>query len=198
MIAKSVRISHGCFELNGRVYSLEKNNNGHHLHGGNSGFSHRPWSGRVLSQEPPSIELTLESRDGDQGYPGNLSVSVTYTCHDQELVIEYSATTTKDTIVNLTNHSYFSLSDSDDDLTLTTTATCKLELLDQIPTGRLLKHQPSFLIDKHYDDYLIFTDKQQQQVTVSSKSTGITLEMTTTEPGFQLYTAVTCLIQANL
>lgn len=102
------RIGEARFSLDGKEYCLAKNDGPNTLHGGNRGFDKYPWSAREAG--PQSLELSMLSPDGDEGYPGALSVTVTYTLSDQnELRIEYSATTDKPTVVNLTNHSYFNL-----------------------------------------------------------------------------------------
>ncbi len=105
------RIAQGKFSLNGRTYSLARNNGPNHLHGGVKGFDKVVWqAGEISSAEGPAVELRYLSKDGEEGYPGNLSVRVVYTLTDQnELKIDYQATTDQDTVVNLTNHSYFNL-----------------------------------------------------------------------------------------
>jgi aldose 1-epimerase len=105
------RIAHGRFTLDGVEYQLPKNNGENSLHGGLKGFDKVLWAATGVGSEQPSLELTYLSKDGEQGYPGNLSVSVRYTLtSNNELRIEYAARTEKDTILNLTNHSYFNLS----------------------------------------------------------------------------------------
>ena len=102
------RIGKGKFSLNGTEYTLAKNNGENHLHGGLRGFDKVIWKAKEAPGQ--SLELSYLSKDGEEGYPGNLSTTVTYTLTDNnELKIEYSATTDKDTVVNLTNHSYFNL-----------------------------------------------------------------------------------------
>jgi aldose 1-epimerase len=104
------RIAKGRFELDGQTYQIPINNPPNALHGGPVGFDKLVWKARVISSSPASIELTLRSPDGDQGFPGNLDVSVTFTVPDRnELQMSYQATTDKPTIVNLTNHTYFNL-----------------------------------------------------------------------------------------
>ncbi|MBI4877014.1 MAG: galactose mutarotase [Acidobacteria bacterium] len=105
------RIAKGRFQLNGVEYKLAVNNGENHLHGGLAGFDKAVWKVRdVSTPEAASLELTYVSKDGEEGYPGNLSVAVTYTLTDaNELRIDYSAATDKDTVLNLTNHSYFNL-----------------------------------------------------------------------------------------
>src|SRR5439155_5510347 len=87
---------------------LAQNNGENHLHGGIRGFDKVVW--KAKSSSPQSLELTYLSKDGEEGYPGNLTATVTYTLTDNnELKLDYNASTDKDTILNLTNHSYFNL-----------------------------------------------------------------------------------------
>ena len=102
------RIAKGKFKLEGKVYTLATNNGANHLHGGLKGFGAEVWDAKQLSDS--SLELKYFSRDGEEGYPGNLQVTVTYTLTgDNELAIDYLATTDKATVLNLTNHAYFNL-----------------------------------------------------------------------------------------
>jgi aldose 1-epimerase len=104
------RIAHGKFTLDGKTYTLAQNNGENSLHGGTNGFNKMVWTARDVTKDDPSLELTYVSKDGEEGYPGDLSVRVVYTLTAQdELKIEYSANTDKDTVLNLTNHSYFNL-----------------------------------------------------------------------------------------
>lgn len=102
------RISGASFELDGKTYSLAANDGGNSLHGGSVGFDQKIWDAEIIGG---GVRLTLTSPDGDEGYPGELSVSVTYTLSDEGTVgILYEARTDRSTIVNLTNHAYFNLS----------------------------------------------------------------------------------------
>ena len=102
------RIAKGNFELDGTSYQLPINNNENHLHGGPEGFHNQVWE--VVSVDDNSIVMTYLSKDGEMGYPGNLSVEVTYAINDKnELLIAYKATTDKATPINLTNHAFFNL-----------------------------------------------------------------------------------------
>src|ERR1700685_2674749 len=109
------RIARGRFELNHTEYKLATNNGVNHIHGGIKGFNKAVWHAKdVSAKDGQALELTYLSKDGEEGYPGNLSVKVVYTLTGQNVLrIEYSATTDKDTVVNLTNHSYFNLAGQD-------------------------------------------------------------------------------------
>ena len=100
------RIAKGRFSLDGKQYSVPINNPPNSLHGGPHGFNNVVWKGKEI---PNGVELTYLSKDGEAGYPGNLTATVRYTLEHSALRIDYSATTDKDTVVNLTNHSYFNL-----------------------------------------------------------------------------------------
>ncbi|MGD0497408.1 MAG: aldose epimerase family protein [Bryobacteraceae bacterium] len=103
------RIGNGRFTLNGVERTLARNNGESSLHGGNKGFDQAVWRAREVSGEKPALELTYLSKDGEEGYPGNLAVRVLYTLEDNGLRIDYSATTDRDTVLNLSSHSYFNL-----------------------------------------------------------------------------------------
>lgn len=106
------RIANGLFELDGREIQLDVGSGPHSSHGGPIGFARRNWLGRPdLIDEGPGVVLTLVSADGDQGFPGQLTISVTYRLtHDDRLIIDYLALTDGATVLNPTNHSYFNLS----------------------------------------------------------------------------------------
>ncbi|ORZ02524.1 aldose 1-epimerase [Syncephalastrum racemosum] len=104
------RIGEGKFSVDGKEYQLATNNGPNALHGGLEGFDKKLWDVKIVSQDPPTVELDLVSSAGDQGYPGTLHTTVVYTVrNDDSLEIQYRATTTADTVVNLTNHNYFNL-----------------------------------------------------------------------------------------
>src|ERR1700691_6011953 len=131
------RIAHGSFTLDGNKYSLPKNNGANTLHGGPHGFNNVIWKAKLVAD---GVELTYVSKDGEAGFPGNLTAVVRYTLVKGDLRIEYSATTDKDTVVNLTNHSYFNLAGQGDilDYKLTLHAS-RFTPVDAglIPTGEL-------------------------------------------------------------
>lgn len=106
------RIAHSRFTLDGTVYQLTANRGVHHIHGGKKGFDQVIWQGEALpvGAQASSVRFRYRSRDGEEGYPGNLDVAVVYTLNDDnELRLDYTATTDKATPVNLTNHAYFNL-----------------------------------------------------------------------------------------
>jgi aldose 1-epimerase len=100
------RIAHGRFTLDGKTYQIPLNDGPNALHGGPDGFASRNWTGKEIAT---GVEFTLVSPDGDQGFPGTLTAHVRYTLQDNKVAIEYSATTDKPTVINLTNHTYFNL-----------------------------------------------------------------------------------------
>jgi aldose 1-epimerase len=100
------RIALGKFSIDGHQYQVPVNNNANSLHGGTVGFDKLVWQARQITD---GVEMTLVSKDGDQGYPGTLTVHVRYTVHHNALRIDYTMSTDKATVVNLTNHSYFNL-----------------------------------------------------------------------------------------
>ncbi|MGN0242861.1 MAG: aldose epimerase family protein [Lachnospiraceae bacterium] len=105
------RIEKGQFELNGKTYQLYLNDGNNHLHGGRIGYDKRFWN---VTEKDGALELTLHSPDGEEGYPGNLDITVVYTFDDNNVLgMEYTATTDADTVCNLTNHSYFNLNGHD-------------------------------------------------------------------------------------
>ncbi len=110
------RIGHATFKLDGKTYHVPKNDGDNSLHGGTQGFNSRLWTAKEV---PGGLELTYVSKDGEEGYPGTLTAKVTYSLTDDNgLKIDYSATTDKDTVVNLTNHSYFNLAGQGEGLIL--------------------------------------------------------------------------------
>lgn len=100
------RIAKGQFTLEGKPHQITVNDHGNMLHGGVVGFDQKVWTGKEI---PDGVEMSLVSPDGDQGFPGELTAHVRYTLHGDSLHIDYTATTTKPTVTNLTNHSYFNL-----------------------------------------------------------------------------------------
>ncbi|HKJ66716.1 MAG TPA: aldose epimerase family protein [bacterium] len=212
------RIADGQFELNGQVYTLAQNNGENHLHGGIKGFDDVLWNAEpVESQEGPALQLSYLSEDGEEGYPGNLDVTVVYTLTNGNAVrIEYSATTDAPSVVNLTNHSYFNLAgEGNGDVLehrLMINADRILEVHpDLIPTGdsisvagtpmdftspmeigaRINADYPPLEYGNGYDHCWVINRESGElalAARVTEPSTGRVMEVYTTEPGVQFYT----------
>jgi aldose 1-epimerase len=206
------RIGGAQFTLNHNEYKLNPNDGKNTLHGGLKGFDKVVWDATVPSDSVPSIELNYTSKDGEEGFPGNLKVMVKYTLTDDAgLKIEYNAETDKPTPINLTNHSYFNLSGSVKNSILDETLWIdadKYTPVDStlIPTGEIksVKGTPfDFTSSKKmgrdidsvkggYDiNYVLNrTDSTslQKVAEVSDSISGRTMEVYTTQPGLQFYT----------
>ena len=204
------RIANGRFSLNGVDYQLGQNNGVNHLHGGFKGFDKRVWN---ATEEAQALRLSYDSKDGEENYPGNVRAEVSYSLSDDELRLDYRATTDADTIVNLTNHSYFNLKGEgtilDHGLTLNAdsfTAVSK----DLIPTGeiRSVAMTPMDFRNEErigarigegydqlgftggYDHNFVLNDWDGSLRTAArlyEPVTGRVLEILTTEPGIQFY-----------
>jgi len=208
------RIAHGKFALDGKEYTLPKNNGDNTLHGGPGGFHSRMWTGKVISD---GVELKYLSKDGEEGFPGNLSVTVRYTLKGDDLKIEYSANTDKPTVLNLTNHSYFNLSGQGHGTILTEQLklnASRFTPVDSglIPTGQLksVAGTPFDFLKIHAVGESINADDEQirlghgydhnfvidsggkeltQAAEVYDPASGRVLEVLTTEPAVQFYTS---------
>ncbi|SPF41953.1 Aldose 1-epimerase [Candidatus Sulfopaludibacter sp. SbA4] len=206
------RIAHGAFTLDGHAYTLARNNGENSLHGGVRGFHKAIWKGRAIAGPPPAVEFTYLSRDGEEGYPGNLSVTVRYTLTDaNELRIEYTAATDKPTVVNLTNHSFFNLAGEGAGDVLRHVVTIDADRFTpvdagQIPTGELQSvggtpfdfRKPTAIgarIDAQgYDHNYVLNHapgKLGFAARVTEPGSGRIMEVLTSEPGVQFYTANT-------
>jgi aldose 1-epimerase len=207
------RIAHGSFQLDGQTYSIPKNNGDNALHGGIRGFDKVVWRAKQVTD---GIELTYVSKDGEEGFPGTLTTTVRYTLSGNSFRIEYSATTDKDTVLNLTNHSYFDLAGQGKgdvlghvlkiDASRITPVDANL-----IPTGELQPvegtpfdfrkpHPIGERIDAddaqlrlgHGYDHNFVLDHPAGQLAEAAEvyepTTGRILRVSTTEPGVQLYT----------
>jgi aldose 1-epimerase len=189
------RIAGGRFTLDGTEYRLPVNNGPNSLHGGVHGFDSRVWT--VADVTPSSVTLTLTSPDGDQGYPGTLDVSVTYTLGDDALRLDYAATTDAPTVLNLTNHSYFNLAGRGDVLghIVRIDAERYLPVDDsKIPTGEpaAVKGTPFDFTEPHavgerYDGAYDHCYVLDGGIRVTEPGSGLAMEVTTTEPGVQFY-----------
>jgi len=212
------RIAHGKFALNGTTYNLPKNDGDNTLHGGLEGFNKRLWAAKdVSTTKGQALELTYVSADGEEGFPGKLSAKVVYTLNDQnELTIAYSATTDKDTVVNLTNHSYFNLAGQGNGDVLSHELMIKGEhitAVDQrlIPTGelrsvketpfdfthataigaRINQDDPQLKVGKGYDHNWVLSDHGSPYPVLVAEAYepkgGRVLQVLSTEPGVQFY-----------
>ncbi|HYM12418.1 MAG TPA: aldose epimerase family protein [Bryobacterales bacterium] len=212
------RIGGGKFMLDGAAYTLARNDGENHLHGGIKGFDKVMWQAKDVSGNgAPSLQLSYLSKDGEEGYPGNLSAQVVYTLTESnELKIDYTATTDKDTVVNLTNHSYFNLAGAGNGDILQHQLLLyagRFTPVDAglIPTGeiRSVKGTPfdftqataigaridqddeQLKLGKGYDHNFALDSgggSLAPAAQVYEPATGRLLEVSTTEPGIQFYT----------
>ncbi len=212
------RIRHASFMLDGTEYHVTDNRGGDHIHGGKIGFDKKIWATEIQDGDEPSVTFTYVSPDGEEGYPGTLTVKVIYTVTKENgLAIRYLATTDKKTILNLTNHSYFNLggfaSGDVRDHLLTIDADTYLKSDEKlIPTGEIVtvagtpfdfrkekaigtdieaSHE-DLLKAGGYDHCYCFdnaTDKIRLRATVKDPKSGRIMKMYTNQPCVQLYTA---------
>jgi aldose 1-epimerase len=213
------RIAGGKFSLDGKTYTLPRNDGPNTLHGGVVGFNKKIWKVREIpSNDSAALEMTYLSADGEEGFPGNLSVKVVFTLPSErnELKIAYTATTDKDTALNLTNHSYFNLSGEghgdilDHVLTLHAKQFTPVDKT-LIPTGelrdvagtpldfttatvigkRINDNYEQLVVGKGYDHNWVLAPGSQRSLTIAAEAydpkSGRTLEVLTTEPGVQFY-----------
>ena len=209
------RIAKGKFTLDGKEYTLAVNNGPNALHGGLKGFDKVVWEPRFLARpEGPALELRYASKDGEEGYPGNLSVLAVYTLtEDNALRIDYTATTDKATVVNLTHHSYFNLAGTGDVLNHQVMIPAdKFTPVDStlIPTGelrpvegtpfdfraptaigaRISQDDEQLKFGKGYDHNWVINKAMGQlglMARVSEPTSGRVMEVWSTEPGLQFY-----------
>ncbi len=210
------RIAKGKFTLEGKEYTLEKNNGPNHLHGGSHGFDTKVWD--VTEATDNTIILHYLSEDMEAGYPGNLEVTVTYTLKDDNsIVIDYTATTDKTTVVNLTNHAYFNLKGAGEgtildhvltifadhftpvDSTLIPTGEIRpvegtpLDFLTPTPLGERIDSDYEQMVLGHgYDHNWVLKREASDSVILAARlvepASGRMLEVYTNEPGIQCYT----------
>lgn len=202
------RIGYGKFTLNGTQYQLCINNRGNHIHGGFQGFDRRVWNCDVLDD---GLRFWRVSHDGEEGYPGNLTVAVEFRwVNGQTLELQYHAQTDRDTILNLTNHAYFNLSGKGNilDHELQICAEAYTPTNDtRLPNGEILpvsgtvldfltahpvgdhidSDAPEVAVSKGYDHNFVLSGSPAAQVW--SPVSGIVMTVETDQPGLQLYTA---------
>lgn len=207
------RIAKGQFSIDGQTYHVPVNNNGQSLHGGLVGFDKLVWTAKTV---PDGVEMTLVSPDGDQGYPGKLTAHVRYTLHGHDLRLDYSATTDKPTVTNLTNHSYFNLAGEGSGTVMQQRITINADRYTPvtdvlIPTGELapVTGTPFDFRHEHVIGERIDVDNAQLKLgggydhnwvlngangtlKMAAKAvdpaSGRTLTVSTTQPGVQFYT----------
>ena len=209
------RIDKGQFTFNGKTYRLACNNNGNALHGGLNGFDRRNFEYEIidLGNDAVSAKFSYISLDGEEGYPGTLKVDVTYTLRGSVMSIDYYATTDQDTIINLTNHSYFNLEGHSSPTVLNhTLQVCADELLtideDSCPRGvrltlqgtpfdfktpkkigECIKGEHIQLTNARGIDHFFIFSKNEGQIMLQGGDGVVTLKMTTNQPGANIYSA---------
>ena len=213
------RIGGGKFSMDGKTYTLPKNNGDNTLHGGITGFNKKVWQAReIASKDGESLEMSYSSADGEEGFPGNLSVKVVFTLptDGNELKIDYTATTDKDTVLNLTNHSYFNLAGEGNgdildhvltlhakqftpvDKTLISTGELRdvagtpLDFTRATAIGkRINESYEQLAFGKGYDHNWVLASDSRKGLALAAEvydpKSGRTLEVLTSEPGVQFY-----------
>lgn len=211
------RIEKGYFKLNGIEYKLARNNGENHLHGGLLGFDKVLWEANIINGEKEALELSYTSKDMEEGYPGNLKVKVTYELtEDNALKLDYFAISDKDTVVNLTNHSYFNLSGHSSGHILNHQVRINADYFtvgneNSIPTGEIKAVEGTpmdftnfrtvgedissdyeqIVFGNGYDHNWVInknSDDLEKAAEVVDKNSGRVMEVYTTKPGVQFYT----------
>ncbi|MFK7777508.1 MAG: aldose epimerase family protein [Gimesia sp.] len=204
------RIEEGKFSLNGKEYQLAQNNSPSHLHGGEKGFDKKVWAAESFSDKNEvGVRLNYVSPDGEEGYPGKLTLRVVYTLNnDNEFKIDYTATSDQATPINVTNHCYWNLAGSGNVLDHELVLNCDRYLPVEghaIPTGELVavKETPMDFTTSHkigerieqveggYDHCWVVNSAEKQPAfcaRVKDPQSGRIMEISTTEPGVQFYT----------
>ena len=211
------RIAAGKFTLDGKTYQLDLNDGPNHLHGGAGGFYKKLWKAKLVKgKDGPGVALTYLSPDGEDGYPGKVTLTVTYTLtRDDALRVDYRGTTDKPTILNPTHHSYFNLSGDpsqtilDEELTIDADQTTPVGA-GLIPTGtladvkgtpldfrqparigaRIEAADPQMVLGKGYDHNWVLRGARgrlRQAAEVYDARSGIVMQVLTDQPGLQFY-----------
>jgi aldose 1-epimerase len=209
------RIAKGKFSIDGVVYNTPINNGPNTLHGGPAGWHSVVWNTEILKESKfPAVKFTYVSPDMEEGFPGTVNASITYTWTDNnEIVMDYTCTTDKKTVVNVTNHAYFNLHGAgngdilDHEVTLKASAFTPVDSF-MIPTGeirpvagtpfdfntphkigeRIGENYDQLILGKGYDHNFVLDNKEEVDVTVYEPVSGRLLEVITDQPGMQLYT----------
>jgi aldose 1-epimerase len=194
------RINNATFNLNGEIIHLDKNNNGHSLHGGKDNFSKKVWEVKNVNEGcSPSITFSYLSPANEGNYPGDLSVELTYTLSENnELIIEYNAQTTEDTVLNLTHHSYFNLDGHDSSVSEQELIVNSHKMLEttteNIPTGRVLNlennafdfNQPKPCPSK-IDNTFVIEKENELAASLFNKKNNLRMSVYTNQPGVHIY-----------
>ncbi len=198
----------GGFALDGVRYDLPLNDGVNHLHGGFKGFDKRVWNAEVIDD---TLRLSYVSPDGEEGYPGTVQTSVSFTVNGNNLEVDYFASTDKPTIVNLTNHTYFNLGNSDtildhwlwidaDNFTPINTELLPVGRLEPVAESpfdfcestqigsRINDQNQQLTLGNGYDHNYVLNQVKNPQISVTDPTTGRVLEISTTMPGVQFYT----------
>lgn len=199
------RINEGTFNLNGHTFHLNKNDNSHSLHGGEVGFGQKIW--KIKSRHEglnPSVTLSYCSPEMEENFPGELAVEVTYTLSEiNELIIDYKAKSSEDTIINLTHHSYFNLDGHGSNVLeqeLIVNAGKKLETTDEmIPTGRFLNTANSCFdysraekCPSEIDTTFILDSDSKVAASLFNKRNNLKMEVYTDQPAVHIYVGGNC------
>lgn len=201
------RIANATFDLNGNKIVLNQNNNGNTLHGGLEGFSQKVWQLEQLQiGNNPSITLSYVSPNGEEHFPGELKVTITYTLTEEnELEIEYKAVSNQDTVVNLTHHSYFNLEGQQSSVLeheLQINAVEILETKDMIPTGDMISvNNTEFdftapkLCPTSIDTTFVVNTKKTLVASLFSKKNNLKMDVYTNQPSLHVYVGGNCFNQ---
>ena len=199
------RIHKGAFSLNDIEFKLDENNNGNTLHGGDMGFGRRIWNvANVISGENSSVTFSLLSEHLDEGFPGEMTVFLTYTLTEEnELKLEYKATSTEDTVINLTHHSYFNLDGHDANVLEQQMFIKSAKMLetnpDNIPTGNytdLTNHDFDFRTPKNcpfpIDNSFVVNSKTEIVAQLISLKNNLRMNVYTDQPSVHIYVGGNC------
>jgi aldose 1-epimerase len=199
------RIAKAKFKLNDKIINLNKNNDGNSLHGGYEGFSQKVWKlNNLKTQNNPSITFSYFSPDGEENFPGNLQVTLNYTLsEDNELIVEYTAVSSEDTVVNLTHHSYFNLEGHQACLKNQSLVVNSSEILELnkklIPTGSILKTKntpydftKSKQCPESIDNTFIIKSEDFFAANLFNKKNNLRMSIYTNQPAVHIYVGGNC------